>query len=272
MAAIVISRDRDGRDGSDAGRREFEDSLARRCAEAGLQVVMVPHLYHAAEDDGVWSELRGLGARAVASWLYPRAMDWLLRRHGIEGATPLGMGLFACADDCLREVLSLAGGGSGQGGIREVPGGGAERWYPVIDAERCAGCGQCLQFCLFGVYELDAAGRPTAAQPDNCKPGCPACSRICPRGAIMFPLYKDEAIAGAPGRFMAPDPAAKAMFYARTRKPCPICGRRYESAAPRRKQPAGSVCRECGLPLEPPAQPSSRDDLDSLIDDLEKLR
>jgi ferredoxin len=33
---------------------------------------------------------------------------------------------------------------------------------------------------------------------DNCKKGCPACSRVCPEHAIMFPDYKTPAIAGAP--------------------------------------------------------------------------
>jgi ferredoxin len=33
---------------------------------------------------------------------------------------------------------------------------------------------------------------------DNCKRGCPACSRVCPEHAIMFPDYKTPAIAGAP--------------------------------------------------------------------------
>ncbi len=26
-------------------------------------------------------------------------------------------------------------------------------WYPVIDRERCTHCGQCADFCLFGVFE-----------------------------------------------------------------------------------------------------------------------
>src|SRR4029077_7187755 len=33
---------------------------------------------------------------------------------------------------------------------------------------------------------------------DQCKRGCPACSRVCPEHAIMFPDYKTPAIAGAP--------------------------------------------------------------------------
>jgi ferredoxin len=34
-------------------------------------------------------------------------------------------------------------------------------------------------------------------QPDNCRKGCPACSRVCPENAIIFPQHKAPAIAGA---------------------------------------------------------------------------
>jgi ferredoxin len=36
-------------------------------------------------------------------------------------------------------------------------------------------------------------------QQDNCKKGCPACSRVCPENAIIFPQHKQPAIAGAEG-------------------------------------------------------------------------
>ena len=68
----------------------------------------------------------------------------------------------------------------------------------MLDGSRCVNCQHCLQFCLFGVYTLDAQGNVAVSRPDQCKPGCPACSRVCPQGAIMFPLYeRDAAIAGA---------------------------------------------------------------------------
>ena len=31
---------------------------------------------------------------------------------------------------------------------------------------------------------------------DNCRKGCPACSRVCPENAIVFPQHKSPAIAG----------------------------------------------------------------------------
>jgi NAD-dependent dihydropyrimidine dehydrogenase PreA subunit len=72
------------------------------------------------------------------------------------------------------------------------------RWYPVIDYSRCTNCMECIDFCLFGVYGVDGHERILVENQDNCKRGCPACSRVCPEHAIIFPEYKTPAIAGAP--------------------------------------------------------------------------
>jgi NAD-dependent dihydropyrimidine dehydrogenase PreA subunit len=71
------------------------------------------------------------------------------------------------------------------------------RWYPVIDYSRCTNCMECIDFCLFGVYGVDSLDRILVENQDNCKKGCPACSRVCPEHAIIFPDYKTPAIAGA---------------------------------------------------------------------------
>jgi Pyruvate/2-oxoacid:ferredoxin oxidoreductase delta subunit len=73
------------------------------------------------------------------------------------------------------------------------------RWYPVIDYSRCTNCMECIDFCLFGVYGIDALDRILVEEQDNCKKGCPACSRVCPEHAIVFPQHKTPAIAGADG-------------------------------------------------------------------------
>jgi NAD-dependent dihydropyrimidine dehydrogenase PreA subunit len=72
------------------------------------------------------------------------------------------------------------------------------RWYPVIDYSRCTNCMECIDFCLFGVYGVDKHDRILVENQDSCKKGCPACSRVCPEHAIIFPDYKTPAIAGAP--------------------------------------------------------------------------
>jgi len=70
-------------------------------------------------------------------------------------------------------------------------------WFPVIDYSRCNTCGQCADFCLFGVYEK-TDNKVVVVNPKGCKNNCPACGRICPQTAIVFPKYEHEgAIAGA---------------------------------------------------------------------------
>lgn len=74
--------------------------------------------------------------------------------------------------------------------------GGWKPWYPVIDYDRCTNCMQCLSFCLFGVYGADREGHIQVQNQDSCKTNCPACSRVCPEAAIIFPKYKAGPING----------------------------------------------------------------------------
>lgn len=64
-------------------------------------------------------------------------------------------------------------------------------WYPLVDYERCTDCGQCADFCLFGVYEKDKNGKVKVVNPHGCKDLCPACARICPATAIVFPKFPE---------------------------------------------------------------------------------
>lgn len=68
-------------------------------------------------------------------------------------------------------------------------------WFPVIDYSRCTNCMQCLSFCLFDVYGV-SDGKIAVQNNDNCKTNCPACSRVCPEVAIMFPKYQSGPING----------------------------------------------------------------------------
>lgn len=69
-------------------------------------------------------------------------------------------------------------------------------WFPVIDFDRCTNCMQCLTFCLFDVYGVDERKQITVQNQDNCKTDCPACSRVCPEVAILFPKYGKGPING----------------------------------------------------------------------------
>ncbi len=69
-------------------------------------------------------------------------------------------------------------------------------WFPVIDFDRCTNCMQCLSFCLFDVYAVDKTETITVQNQDKCKTDCPACSRVCPEVAILFPKYTKGPING----------------------------------------------------------------------------
>ncbi len=74
--------------------------------------------------------------------------------------------------------------------------GGWTPWFPVIDYSRCTNCMQCLSFCLFDVYGVDANGQIEVRNEEKCKTNCPACSRVCPEVAILFPKYTKGPING----------------------------------------------------------------------------
>ena len=69
-------------------------------------------------------------------------------------------------------------------------------WFPVIDYDRCVDCKQCLDFCLFGVYTVGDDNKVRVTNPTRCKTDCPACARLCPQAAIIFPKYTARPING----------------------------------------------------------------------------
>ena len=79
-------------------------------------------------------------------------------------------------------------------GLQSV--GAWKPWFPVIDYQRCTNCMQCLSFCLFDVYGVSADSKIKVQNQSNCKTECPACSRVCPEVAIMFPKYRHSPING----------------------------------------------------------------------------
>ena len=98
-----------------------------------------------------------------------------------------------------NDSASTNGNGSAEAAADLLPEPVKRRWYPVIDYDRCTNCMECIDFCLFGVYGVDQMDQILVEEQDNCKKGCPACSRVCPENAIIFPGHKSPAIAGAAG-------------------------------------------------------------------------
>ncbi|TWT75672.1 hypothetical protein Pla123a_31820 [Posidoniimonas polymericola] len=102
----------------------------------------------------------------------------------------------------LRDITGLAPGAVVEivEGLCDDTGAGAadgwKPWFPVIDFDRCTNCMQCLSFCLFDVYGVSGEGKIQVQNQTNCKTDCPACSRVCPEVAILFPKYKAGPING----------------------------------------------------------------------------
>jgi NAD-dependent dihydropyrimidine dehydrogenase PreA subunit len=145
------------------------------------------------------------------------------------------------------------------------------RWYPVIDYSRCTNCLECLDFCLFGVYGVDSMERILVETQDSCKKGCPACSRVCPEQAIMFPEYKSAAIAGAPvGSIGGLKIDLTRLFGGEVKDALSqaVEERDRELMADGRTAVGLSV----GIPKRQPAAVGGpKDDLDRLMDDLDSL-
>ncbi len=55
---------------------------------------------------------------------------------------------------------------------------------PIVDAEKCTGCGTCVSVCPQQVFEIKD-GKAVVVKPDDCI-GCRVCETSCPEGAITI--------------------------------------------------------------------------------------
>jgi len=145
----------------------------------------------------------------------------------------------------------------------------APRWYPVIDYSRCTNCLECIDFCLFGVYGIDRKERILVENQDNCKRGCPACSRVCPENAIIFPEHKTPAIAGAPGEGPGGLKIDLSKLFG---APSAIELAAIERDIELVKDGRDAVGLSVGIPRRQAGKaPAEKDDLDKLMDELDNL-
>lgn len=154
--------------------------------------------------------------------------------------------------------------------VNRIDESAGRRWYPVIDFSRCTNCMECIDFCLFGVYGVDGQETILVEQPDNCRKGCPACSRVCPENAIIFPQHKTPAIAGAEVAVSGLKIDLSKLFGAPDTKESAI-----DVAARERDEQLLLAGREAvGKPASAPKRQTDRDEasndeLDDLLDQLD---
>ncbi len=175
--------------------------LAALAAADDIELTAVPDLCAwAAARDPRLTELAAAGDLAIVA-CYPRAVRWLLHAAGVtydpSRVRMLNMRT-SSAEEVLRGVLGDCQPKRDAASAPDMSVSGSwVPWFPVIDYDRCRACKQCLSFCPFGVYEAADDGRVVVAHPRNCKNNCPACARICPDVAILFPKLGDAPINGA---------------------------------------------------------------------------
>ncbi len=136
---------------------------------------------------------------------FSRAIRWLFHAAGVtlNGQARLFNMRAQSPEKIVAQISNLGSqiadpgcGANPQSEIIKPQSGGWVPWFPVIDYNRCRNCKQCLNFCLFGVYALSDEGRVEVRKPAGCKTNCPACARVCPNQAIIFPKYAEPHING----------------------------------------------------------------------------
>jgi NAD-dependent dihydropyrimidine dehydrogenase PreA subunit len=298
--AVILCKDRNPTAEQEALVANLAAGLEHR---PGLDVTVMPHLYDLAPNGPAVRLLRSTGGpMIVLAWLYPRAASWVLDANGVRGrlgptsslpeedagepAVPdrradlpdrtiwcLHLRRHEQPEAYLAEIERIAESvlqsgpavtGAAHGKVRIVEEATRPRWYPVVDFCRCTNCMECLNFCLFGVYSLGEEDAILVEQPDACRNGCPACSRICPEGAIMFPQHKDPAVAGDP----------KASRKGLKLDLSQLFGGAHPAqlAAAERNRALAEKDRENRPPAEPQPPPTEGgDDLDRLVEKLDEL-
>lgn len=153
----------------------------------------------AARKDPALTRLARLPRLAVVA-CRPRAVRWLFHRAEAPLAEDALLFDLACQSPGeIVQTLAAQGFQPGAARLREVPAPAEDPWppwYPVIDYDRCSHCGQCASFCLFDVYRRAEGPRFEVTHPTQCKNLCPACARICPETAIIFPKCGESPLDG----------------------------------------------------------------------------
>ncbi|MGC8927093.1 MAG: 4Fe-4S dicluster domain-containing protein [Myxococcota bacterium] len=61
-------------------------------------------------------------------------------------------------------------------------------WAPIINVDKCTGCGMCITSCGRDVFDFDIINmKAIVARPLQCMVGCTSCKVWCVFNAIYFP-------------------------------------------------------------------------------------
>jgi heterodisulfide reductase subunit A-like polyferredoxin len=151
------------------------------CADLCLEAVQNPNFLQALSSPGT-----------VVAACFPRAVKALFYRAHVSPPQLLDL-----RHQPLAQLLASLGWQAVAKNARTLPPYDHEwkAWYPAIDAERCNRCGKCVDYCFFGVYARQ--GKDIQVRyPQKCKNNCPACARMCPQKAIIFPKHTESPING----------------------------------------------------------------------------
>ena len=281
---------------------DLESQLNSRLGgRADLDVFEIPHLYDLSPDGTTVKLLRSIdGDMIVLAGLYPRSSFWILRANEIEGRFRDGSGhpkeqdavetsadsptegsqrSIWCLDlreddepgiflEAIERIASLGESDPADAvprpPVEAVKETTEKRWYPIIDFDRCTHCLECLNFCLFGVFGVGASNEIVIEEPDACRAGCPACARICPQGAIMFPQHSDSAIAGDANASLESLKLDLSQLFAGINPAAMAAAERDRALAEKQGQESdGSTARDASL--------GRKDDLDDLVDELDDM-
>ncbi len=169
--------------------------LTEALADAGIAFESIADLCElAANKDSVLTACAKTDQLKIVA-CFPRAVKWLFDCAGAPLDDDRVELVNARTGDIDEIITALTASGTPGPASHTGQKGDWVPWFPVIDYDRCTNCKQCLNFCLFGVYALsdDAI---EVANPDGCKTNCPACARVCPQRAIIFPKYQKCPING----------------------------------------------------------------------------
>lgn len=165
-------------------------------------------------------DIREIAAGAIVA-CYTRAVQSLLDWKGLEAGQIIDI-----RNNKTAEVLSQLDNSISFSSEQDFPGldairqevhgfpieNGTDAWYPVLDKARCIECGKCHDFCLFGVYTVENK-QVSVVKPQNCKNNCPACARMCPSKAVIFPKYEKSPINGGTEMEESFNPEQMDMMY-----------------------------------------------------------